>query len=82
MGFILVLRNPTAHAQEISVDVQDAFELPAKASTRYIARSPWKDSEVGSQIIFAAHQPQTISLSPFQVLVLQGDPDTTHTAVH
>jgi hypothetical protein len=79
---ILVLRNPTAHAQEISVDVQDAFELPAKASTRYIARSPWKDSEVGSQIIFAAHQPQTISLSPFQVLVLQGDPDTTHTAVH
>jgi hypothetical protein len=70
---ILTLRNPTAHAQHITIDAQDAFELPAGAQQRYSMHSPWAEDARKPSIELAAHQPHTFDLQPFEVLTLQSD---------
>jgi hypothetical protein len=71
---ILVLRNPAEKAQTISIDIQQAFELPANAKQTYSLHSPWKADRDASSIQVARGQPHVFVLKPFQVLVLEGVP--------
>lgn len=70
---IIVLRNPSDRAQEFSLDVRSAFELPAGAPKTYNAHSPWKDMSF-TTTRFTAGEPHVISLLPFEVLTLEAIP--------
>jgi hypothetical protein len=65
---ILVLRNPSDHPQNIKLDIQDAFELPASAPKIYTAKSPWKNDAMQPAIELRAHTPHEFQLAPFEVL--------------
>jgi hypothetical protein len=69
---ILTLRNPGDKPQSFSVDVAQAFELPAGAPQRYRMHSPF-DSAV-APVDLRAGQPHTFELKPFEVLTLESDP--------
>jgi len=69
---ILTLRNPSDKSQSFSVDVADAFELPAGAPQRYRMHSPF-DSAV-APIELRAGAAHTFELKPFEVLTLESDP--------
>jgi hypothetical protein len=71
---ILVLRNPTARPQSISIDIQDAFELPKKAAQHYVARSPWAADSGLTAVKLDANRPHVFVLQPFEVLTLQAEP--------
>ena len=38
---ILTLRNPSDHAQDFTLDVAQAFELPPRRPNKFAAHSPW-----------------------------------------
>jgi len=69
---ILTLRNPSDKSQSFSMDVADAFELPAGAPQRYRMHSPF-DSAV-APIELRAGAAHTFELKPFEVLTLESDP--------
>jgi hypothetical protein len=71
---ILVLRNPSDKPQTISIDVGQAFELPANSAGSYTLHSPWKEDAGQSSVRVIAGQPHSFSLQPFEVLVLDGAP--------
>jgi hypothetical protein len=71
---ILVLRNPTDKAQEFTVDVADAFELPPGAAQRYSLRSPWKEDAGMKPLELAGGQPHNFELQPFEVVVFDALP--------
>jgi hypothetical protein len=66
---IIVLRNPSDKAQEFSLDVQNAFELPANAPRVYTATVPWKSS-TAKPVSFVAGKAVQIRLEPFEVRTL------------
>jgi hypothetical protein len=71
---IVVLRNPSDHAQEFSLDVAEAFELPHNAPRSYRAHSPWTDDKASAPINLRAGHPNRIHLEPFQVITLDAEP--------
>jgi len=71
---VLTLRNPSAQAQEFTVDVGQAFELPAGAPRRFRAHSPWFADAAQPAIELVAGKPYTFKLAPFQVLTLEAVP--------
>jgi hypothetical protein len=71
---VLVLRNPSDKPQEISIDVAKAFELPADAARVYELHSPWKEDHQQSSVSVKAGETHTFSLTPFEVVVLDGKP--------
>ena len=71
---ILVLRNPADRAQEFTLDVGQAFELPPGAPRAYAARSPWRDEAGRPAVRLRAGRPHTFRLAPFQVLTLEAVP--------
>lgn len=73
---ILTLRNPSDRQQSISLDISKAFELTHRASTRYLARSPWERDQGKPAIILSAGQEHTFTLAPFEVLNLEAVPQT------
>lgn len=72
---ILVLRNPSDRTKSIPVDLQDAFELPGGAPQRYRASSPWRDGSRTS-LSLRAGQEHSFKLEPFEVLVLDVQPES------
>jgi len=72
---ILVLRNPTSHPQQISIDIQTAFELPLAAHAHYTMHSPWAADTNKPSIELTAHQPHVFDLQPLEVLTLQSTPN-------
>ena len=68
---ILTLRNPSDHAQDFTVDIALAFELPAGAAQSYSARSPWAADASQAAIELRAGERHTFHLAPFQVLTLE-----------
>ena len=68
---ILTLRNPSDHAQDFTVDIASAFELPAGAAQSYSARSPWAADASQAAIELRAGEGHTFHLAPFQVLTLE-----------
>ncbi len=72
---ILVLRNPSDREQGIDVDVARVFELPKGAAERYSAQSPFKgDAGIAPAVLLAAGQLHRFTLAPFEVLVLEANP--------
>lgn len=71
---ILVLRNPSDHPQNFSLDIQKAFELPNGAPQKYRAQSPWQSDAGVPSMTLAAGEIKTISLRPFQVITLECTP--------
>lgn len=71
---IITLRNPSDHAQEFSLDVDNVFQLPPDAARTYRARSPWAARQAQPVITLHAGQAKTIHLAPFQVLTLNATP--------
>jgi hypothetical protein len=71
---ILTLRNPNNRPQSITIDLQEAFELPATAARYYSARSPWKDDANEPAIELHAGVPHDFRLEPFEVLTLEFTP--------
>ena len=72
---IIVLRNPSDHAQTYSLDVARAFELPAGAAQNYSAQSPWVADRGTDAIELRAGQERSIELKPFEVLTLDALPE-------
>jgi hypothetical protein len=68
---ILVLRNPTSHAQQIQIDVQDAFELPTNGAQHYLMHSPWTADSGKAAVKLDAHLAHIFELHPFEVLTLE-----------
>lgn len=68
---ILTLRNPSNVAQNIAIDVERAFELPASAPRQYSAKSPWTQYRGNPPIRFRAGEERKIRLDPFEVLTLE-----------
>ncbi len=71
---IIILRNPDAQPHEYALDVGAAFELPGGAATTYTLRSPWSDDAGQPARTAAAGHPMRLELRPFEVLVLDADP--------
>lgn len=71
---ILTLRNPSDRQQSISIDLKDAFELPAGAPRSYSAMSPWKSDAGQRPTAIDAGVPHTYVLGPFEVLTLEFTP--------
>jgi hypothetical protein len=71
---ILTLRNPSDHAQDFTVDIASAFELPARAAQSYSARSPWAADASAATIELRAGEGHIFHLAPFQVLTLEAIP--------
>jgi hypothetical protein len=71
---ILTLRNPSTHAQDIALDIAQAFELPLAAAQTYSAHSPWSADAAESAIELESGKPYTFNLAPFQVLTLEAVP--------
>ncbi len=71
---ILVLRNPNDRPQQFSVDVGQAFELPADAPTQLQAKSPWAVDHAMQPLRLNAGTPFVFSLAPFEVLTLEAIP--------
>jgi hypothetical protein len=68
---ILVLRNPSPHAQQFPVDVQEAFELPTGAAQNYVMHSPWVADTGKPDVKLDAHHSHIFELQPFEVVTLQ-----------
>lgn len=71
---IITLRNPSNRPQSFSLDVGQAFELPASAPKDFSAHSPWKLDQGAKAISLAAGEPHTFQLQPFEVLNLEAIP--------
>jgi hypothetical protein len=71
---ILILRNPSNQRQSISIDVGEAFGLPAESPHRFLASSPWKRDRVATSVSLAAGQKHTFPLEPFEVRTLEALP--------
>jgi hypothetical protein len=67
---ILVLRNPSDHLQAITIDLQNAFELPEGATRKYSAHSPWQKDAGQESISLTAGESHVFQLEPFEVLTL------------
>jgi hypothetical protein len=70
---ILTLRNPDDKTQEIMLDAEAVFELPAGATRRFTLTSPYADQRV-QKVDMTAGTPTPFSLQPFEVLVLESKP--------
>jgi hypothetical protein len=76
---ILVLRNPSDHAQDIGIKLQQVFELPVNAAQVYHAQSPWKDDAGRRAIVLHANEAHVFHLASFEVLTLDILPgDSAH----
>jgi hypothetical protein len=71
---ILVLRNPSDRGQEFSLDVGQAFEIPAGAATQFQAKSPWQKDRSTQPIQLTAGAAKRFALAPFEVLTLEAIP--------
>jgi hypothetical protein len=69
---IVTLRNPASVPQTWSLEASAAFELPAGAPVKYTLSSP-KGDQLPAETIEAG-KPLTITLQPFQVIVLEATP--------
>ena len=71
---ILTLRNPRDQGQTIAIDVGRAFELPAGAARRFVAKSPWKQDEGAAPVSLEAGEAHSFALRPLEVLTLEAVP--------
>jgi hypothetical protein len=71
---ILTLRNPSDKTQSYSLDVAQAFELPAQAPQEFEARTPWHQNADTKPLHLTAGKSKVFTLKPFEVLTLEASP--------
>jgi hypothetical protein len=71
---IITLRNPSDRPQSFSLDVGQAFELPAGAPREFTAHSPWKSDAKEVPVRLTAGEAHEFELRPFEVLNLEAVP--------
>ena len=71
---ILTLRNPSARASEIKIDVAKVFELPEGAARNYKIVNPFKDQHVTVTELRAGEESR-FKLKPYEVLVVEALPE-------
>jgi len=71
---ILTLRNPADRPQSISLDLAQAFELPAGYSPDFCATSVWHENPPKPVLKLHARRAHNYSLNPFEVLTLEAVP--------
>ena len=67
---IVMLRNPSDHAQDFTASLAALLELPDGAASRFAARSPWK-GDGDKAVNLSAEEQHAFHLQPFQVLTLE-----------
>lgn len=67
---VLVLRNPDDQSATFTADVQELFQLPPGARTRYEMHTPWGEALKEPPMELKAGLPHTFTLKPFELLVL------------
>ncbi len=72
---ILVLRNPSDHAQSFAVDAGAVFELPKGAARGFRLRDARHGVGSGKQPQLQAGEPYMVLLAPFEVRVFEGTPE-------
>jgi hypothetical protein len=79
----VMLRNPDDQPHDFHLDVEQAFELPPGAPRSYQLKSAWSGMSSRGTQFAEAGQALTLTLQPFEVLVLDaipaGDPDRAKT---
>ncbi|WP_341316337.1 enterotoxin [Paraburkholderia sp. IMGN_8] len=68
---IITLRNPDSQAKRFVLELRRQLELPAGAVGRFQTRSLWHGHASHVPSVLDADRPQTIHLSPFEVLTLE-----------
>jgi len=68
---IIALRNPTEKDAKISIDIQNAFELPQNAAKQYTLKSPWQEDQTIAPLQLKAGEKYSFELLPFEVIVLK-----------
>lgn len=68
---ILSLRNPSSQPLEFSVDLQQLLELQLIENGTFQLKSPWKEDADKSVRLIQSDRQQTITLSPFELMVLE-----------
>lgn len=72
---ILTLRNPSGEAQDFTLDLARALELPADAPDAYRLKAPFAQRELKElEGSLNPHRSRTIRLKPFEVLVFEAWP--------
>ncbi len=71
---ILVLRNPSNKAQNITINLRKTLELPTGTLQTYSAKSPWKADASTAPLSLSADTPHVFHLAPFEVLTLDLTP--------
>ena len=71
---ILVLRNPSDHPQQISIEPGKVLELPTTAPRHFSAMSPWVSDAGQTMLRLDAGVPHTFELAPFEVKTLELTP--------
>jgi hypothetical protein len=72
---VLTLRNPSDRAQDFSLDIGEAFELPNGAERGFRVHSPWAADAAKPAIVLQAGAPHTFHLAPFEVLTREATPE-------
>lgn len=70
---ILTLRNPDDKPASLSLDIGQAFELPAGEVSEFTLTSPYPDQRI-QKVEVKAGTPHVFMLEPFEVLVLESSP--------
>jgi hypothetical protein len=68
---ILVLRNPS---EQVSLDVAQAFEIPAGEPAKFDAKSPWGKDGSEPTVRVRAGAAHKFLLAPFEVPTLEAVP--------
>jgi hypothetical protein len=72
---ILTLRNPSSEEKAYLLDLAKVFELPEGSPSAYAVRAPFKQRAVPALgEMQNAYKPLTLTLKPFEVLVLEAIP--------
>ena len=71
-GWIVTLRNPSAQAQNFSLDLASSLELPPKAQTAFAVEQPFATHPVATQH-WHSDRTVTLPLQPFEVRVFESD---------
>ena len=71
---ILVLRNPSRSAADLTLDLATAFELPATAPEDFGVRSRWPRAGRDLSFELPAAKPHAFHLDPFEIVVLEATP--------
>jgi len=71
---IVMLRNPDDQPREFMLDVKAAFELPPRAPSGYLLRSPWADEAAKPLLTVEAGKPFQVKLRPFEVVIFEAQP--------